>query len=98
MMEIPSTPWRADPWTTTEAAPTSPAPGRLRWRLLPGAVSHTFTHFHLQLQVMVADLPARGAASLTGEDFIWVPLDRIGDAGLPSVMAKIARHALAHLA
>jgi len=102
MMEIPSTPWRAAVWTSTEAASSAPAPqgiktGRLTWRTLPGAVSHTFTHFHLELQVMAVDLPARQAAKFNGQDHKWVPLDAIGDAGLPSVMAKIARHALAHL-
>jgi A/G-specific adenine glycosylase len=97
MMEIPSTLWRATAWTTEEAVPTAPVTGRLKWRVLPGLVSHTFTHFHLELQVMVVDLPARRAAGLDAEDLKWVPLDQIGEAGLPSVMAKIARHALAHL-
>jgi len=96
MMEIPSTPWRATPWTTTEAAPASPTPGKLRWRLLPGGISHTFTHFRLELQIMVADLPPRRAAALAGDDLSWVDMAKIGDAGLPSVMAKVARHALAH--
>jgi A/G-specific adenine glycosylase len=97
MMEIPSTAWRATAWTSTEAASSAPVTGRLKWRVLPGAVSHTFTHFHLELQVMAVDLPARHAAALDDKDLKWVPLDAIGDAGLPSVMAKIARHALSHL-
>ncbi|TAK99191.1 MAG: A/G-specific adenine glycosylase [Rhodospirillaceae bacterium] len=97
MMEIPSTPWRATPWTAPEAAPASPAPiSPKMWRLLPGAVSHTFTHFHLHLQVIAVDLSARRAAALAGDDLSWVPVTRIGDAGLPSVMAKVARHALVH--
>jgi A/G-specific adenine glycosylase len=80
-----------------EAAPEAPVTGRLKWRILPGLVTHTFTHFHLELQVMAVDLPARQAAALDDKDMKWVALDVIGDAGLPSVMAKIARHALAHL-
>ena len=97
MMEIPSTPWRSAAWTAAEAQGTAPTAGKLKWRTLPGTVSHTFTHFHLELQVMAADLPARQAAKFNGHDHKWVPLDAIGDAGLPSVMAKIARHALAHI-
>ena len=96
MMEVPSTPWRADRWTAAEATPAAPAAGKLSWRLLPGAVSHTFTHFHLELQVLAVDLPARKAAALEGDGLRWVAMDEIGAAGLPSVMAKIARHALAH--
>jgi A/G-specific adenine glycosylase len=97
MMEVPSTPWRAKAWTVDEAVPEAPArmPDRLAWKLLPGGVSHTFTHFQLELQVVASDLPARHGVSEDGE-VAWVPVDKIGDAGLPSVMAKIARHALRH--
>jgi A/G-specific adenine glycosylase len=101
MMEIPSTPWRGDTWTAKEAAPLAPVQNKVqdkaRWRVLPGSVTHTFTHFHLILQVMTVDLTARQAAAVSGDDTQWVPVAKVGDAGLPSVMAKIARHALAHL-
>ena len=54
MMEVPSTPWRAKVWTVDEATPQAPTrnAGRLAWKLLPGRVSHTFTHFHLELQIV----------------------------------------------
>jgi A/G-specific adenine glycosylase len=99
MMEIPSTPWRADVWSEADAAPASPTAARkVAWQMLPGQVSHTFTHFHLQLQVMTANLSPRAAAALDDGDVTWVPVDDLGRAGLPSVMAKIVRHALAHMA
>ena len=51
MSEIPSTDW-------SEAGvlddPAAHAPVRARWTRLPGLVRHTFTHFHLELEVWVA--------------------------------------------
>ena len=92
MMEIPSTPWRAETWAVDEATPAAPADAA--WTLLPGGVSHTFTHFHLELKVLTGRLPARHG--LRDKGIAWVPVTEIGTAGLPSVMAKIAKHALRH--
>ncbi len=88
MMEIPSTPWDDRSWSLTEAG--GQAPLETEWRLLPGLVRHTFTHFHLELQVAVGKAGTRPA--IRG---IWCPLDRLGDQALPSVMRKVVRHALA---
>lgn len=91
MTEVPSTDWRAKKWTKGDTSAALPfARG---WRRLPGVVTHTFTHFHLELTVMAADLTAAQAKKLDG-GAIWTPLERIGDAGLPSVMAKVAKHAM----
>jgi len=92
MTEVPGSDWRAAAWTDTEAK--AAAPLKARWRVLPGLVSHTFTHFRLEVAVHTADLTAAQARKL-GPDVIWTPLPRIGRAGLPSVMAKVAKHALA---
>jgi len=97
MMEIPSTPWRAETWTAKEATSEAPVQDKARWCVLPGTVTHTFTHFHLILQVMTVDLTAAQAKAVQSDETQWVPVTETGDAGLPSVMAKIARHALAHL-
>ena len=43
-----------------------------------------------------SDLPARHGVE--GDAVSWVPVDKLAEAGLPSVMAKIARHAMRHLA
>jgi A/G-specific adenine glycosylase len=80
MTEIPSTDWRAARWSKTDA--DAARPNAKSWRLLPGVVTHTFTHFHLELTVMAANA-------------LWTPLDRLADAGLPSLMTKVARHAMA---
>jgi len=67
--------------------PSEP-PCRARWRKLPGTVEHGFTHFHLTIEVK--------AARVKGEcDGVWCRPERLGDLALPTVMKKVARHALA---
>lgn len=90
MMEFPSTGWRLEDWTRDMAIDARPAgfPAKA-WRQLDGLVRHTFTHFHLELTVM--------AAEPTGENLSggrWLAPDRFGEVALPSVMKKVARHAL----
>jgi A/G-specific adenine glycosylase len=87
MMEIPSTPWRAEPWTLAEAFCLAPAP--VSWSVLPGRVHHGFTHFLLDLSV---------AAGYGTSDGVWSPVERLGDHALPTLMKKVARHAIAELA
>ena len=88
MTEVPGSDW-------TSGAIPDDLP-KAKWRVLPGAVEHTFTHFRLVVEVRAADLTAAQAKKL-GPDIIWTPLERIGDAGLPSVMAKVAKHAIGHM-
>jgi len=88
MMEIPSTEWREAGWDTQEALPHAPL--NLSWRPLGGVVRHTFTHFHLELEVMAAENPGEGGPA---ESFWW-PVDRLSEQALPTVMKKIVRHAL----
>ncbi|MBV9522033.1 MAG: A/G-specific adenine glycosylase, partial [Alphaproteobacteria bacterium] len=85
MMEVPSTAWRLESWTEAEAR--AAAPVAAEWRLLPGIVRHGFTHFVLELAVLAGE--AAGAA-----DGIWAGVDRLGDHALPSLMKKVAAHAL----
>jgi A/G-specific adenine glycosylase len=88
MMEIPSTAWREEAWDLAEAA--GGAPVACQWRLLPGLIRHTFTHFHLELAVAAGK-------TLTPElaGGLWCPLDRLDGQALPTVMRKVVRHALA---
>jgi len=83
MMEVPSTDWREGDWTLADARRLAPA--KARWRRLPGVVSHTFTHFDLELTVLVGQAKAAGAAG------VWCPPSRLGDYALPTVMKKVAR-------
>ncbi len=87
MMEVPSTPWREPAWTPAEAR--AHAPVAARWRRLPGVVRHSFTHFHLELGVLAAEVDGNLPA-----DGVWCPPERFGEHAMPTVMKKVARHAL----
>jgi A/G-specific adenine glycosylase len=89
MSEVPTSEWRAD---FNEATALSSAPlARAAWRRLPGVVTHTFTHFPLELVVYRAALP-KSAAAPNGTR--WVSRNALAsDAALPSVMAKVIDHA-----
>ncbi len=85
MTEVPSSPWQEDGGALPAAAAHAPLdPGG--WRALPGLVRHVFTHFELELAVLAADVPS---------GTFWVPVERLAEHALPSVMKKIVRHALA---
>ena len=88
MMEVPSTEWREEAWA--EANALLQAPLFADWRPLPGRVRHTFTHFHLELEIWAGQ--AEGAVP----DGRWVTLDGLGEQALPSVMRKVIAHALKH--
>jgi A/G-specific adenine glycosylase len=87
MIEIPSTPWRTAPWTFAEAVRTAPVAAA--WSPLPGTVRHGFTHFQLELGVV------SGVGTTEG---LWSLVERLGDHALPTLMKKVAQHAIATLA
>ncbi len=88
MMEIPSTAWREQSWEIGEAA--AEAPFAAEWRVLPGLVLHSFTHFNLQLTVAAGHSKAPELAR-----GLWCALDGLDGQALPTVMRKVVRHALA---
>jgi A/G-specific adenine glycosylase len=90
MMEIPSSEWREDA-ALGEFEADDP-PFKTDWRELPGVVRHTFTHFHLELRVLAGRMNGIGDQA----PGVWHPIADLDRAGLPSVMVKIARHALKH--
>ena len=95
MMEVPSTPWRANAWTLAEAR--DHAPLRARWRACEGVVRHTFTHFRLELGVL-AGTPAEGREAdggVAADGGIWHPLESLSELALPTLMKKVVRHGLA---
>ncbi|WP_415922731.1 A/G-specific adenine glycosylase [Tateyamaria sp. SN6-1] len=76
--------WPGSDWVAaSEQRPVAP-PVEARWQKAPGEVRHTFTHFHLMLDVMVARLPTDAAPS-TGH-FVAAADFRPSD--LPTVMRK----------
>jgi len=89
MIEAPSTEWREGPMPSRAAARKA-APLLARdWRELPGTVDHGFTHFRLELAVLSGRVGRNAGA---GE--LWCHPDRLGEQALPTVMKKLARHAL----
>ena len=94
MTEVPSTDW-TEHWLPAEEA-LRQAPVKGRWFPMPGAVTHTFTHF--RLGVMVYRAHVRNDPPLTlwanQKQCRWVHRDRLSGEALPSVIRKIIAHAL----
>jgi A/G-specific adenine glycosylase len=86
------------------------APAAADWREI-GAVAHVFTHFSLTMRVLAADVPpcapakagalreregrAPAFAGAQAAEREWWPLEKVNEAGLPTVFAKAAALALA---
>jgi A/G-specific adenine glycosylase len=87
MTEVPSTPWTQ---AFDEDAALKGAPLKAKWRKLPGAVEHGFTHFPLQQSVYVARVPARTTAPAAMR---WAALAGLHGEALPNVMRKVLAHA-----
>ena len=86
MMEVPSTDWRVAGWDIKEAEKLSPISAR--WTALPDVVRHSFTHFDLELQVLI------GKTRATKAEGVWVQPDALGTQALPTVMKKVIAFAL----
>ena len=83
MMEIPSSPWE-----NVRPDGLSTAPLKADWLKGVATVEHSFTHFHLVLDIWrAADIES--GELLEEGDYRWVPRDRLGQEALPSVMRKI---------
>lgn len=90
MSEVPGTDWREeDDHTALKQAPALCGIGR--WHRTTGVVTHTFTHFPLQLVVYTAKVPARTKAPA---GMRWVPIAGLAEEALPKLMRKVIAHAL----
>jgi A/G-specific adenine glycosylase len=86
MTELPTTAWCSE---FLEANALSQAPrlsGEPTWCRVPGSVTHTFSHFRLELAVYAAKVaaPLPAAAGMR-----WLLLDALEAAALPKVMRKV---------
>jgi A/G-specific adenine glycosylase len=92
MTEVPTTEWTHD-FDAAPALERAPYRSRLklRWRQVPGAVTHVFTHFPLELVVYTTDLPANTVAP---SGMRWIALVDVNSEALPTVMRKVVAHAL----
>jgi A/G-specific adenine glycosylase len=84
MMEVPTTPWVET--SSPDADHMDHAPVKAKWRKRLGTVEHTFTHFHLVLTVLSADVKVKEAAQAEG---IWTPPEELDGEALPSLMRKV---------
>ncbi len=87
MFGFPSTPLEQDVSPQEFAAH---APMKARWRPLPGAVRHVFTHFSLELCVFAAEIAKPPSI---GENCRWANACGMDKEGLPTLMRKVAVHA-----
>jgi A/G-specific adenine glycosylase len=94
MMEVPSTDWNDAPASSKTALRSAPV--RAEWWPVIGVVSHTFTHFRLELTVYRAVVPPDAPLDLWADPdrCHWVPRRALDKAALPSVMRKVLAHAM----
>jgi len=89
MMEPPGTAWQGEKLSRAQAL--RDAPLAARWRRSPVPVTHTFTHFHLTLDVFAGQV---GADTTAPAPCRWVATEALGETALPSVMRKALAAAL----
>ena len=82
MTEFPSSDWTSGKKLKFEE------PFQAEWKKQPGLVEHTFTHFHLELEVWKAKSEE---AMLNGK---FTAPHALGNEALPSLMLKVAAHML----
>ncbi|MBK8376166.1 MAG: A/G-specific adenine glycosylase [Sphingomonadales bacterium] len=76
-----------DDWSVrTDGHKTHPLPAQ--WQKVNGQVAHSFTHFHLALDIQRTHIQARANDLANGE---WWPINSLDSAGLPTLFAKVAR-------
>jgi A/G-specific adenine glycosylase len=94
MLETPSTPWAEG--KTNGRSWRGHAPLEADWRKMPGLVEHTFTHFHLELEIYRAEVgrDAQPRRAAEPERCRWLKLRELQGAALPSVMRKVLLHAM----
>lgn len=94
MLETPSTVWADKMPDKAAARRATPLPGS--WWEVPGLVSHTFTHFRLELAVQRALVPVDTSLNLWAEPerCEWVSRRDLHARAVPSVMRKVLAHAM----
>ena len=86
MIDLPSTEWRGEPWTESEAVRSAPV--ATAWTELPGTVQHGFTHFRLELALLVGTT----SESPSG---IWAKPGEFRNYAFPTLTRKLVKYALA---
>ena len=94
MLEVPSTAWCETLPPVKEALRAAPVHGQ--WWAMPGTVSHTFTHFRLELMIYRAVVPVEAPLTFWADPqrCRWVARRGLPAQALPSVMRKVLAHGL----
>jgi A/G-specific adenine glycosylase len=94
MLEVPSTVWEDLLPPAKDALRAAPL--RADWWKMPGTVTHTFTHFKLELVVYRALVASDATLTFWAEPerCRWVKRRDLSSAALPSVMRKVIAHGL----
>jgi A/G-specific adenine glycosylase len=90
MMEPPSSPWLEHDMPSLIASLPF-APVKAGWIVLPGLVTHVFSHFTLEVKVATAKGSMTSLGQVPGD---WVLPENVESEAVPSVMKKIIKHAL----
>ena len=86
MAGFPGTVWQEG------ALPESPPPiANASTERLEGLVTHTFTHFHLELSVRKGLLDEGHIPNLMEDSHFWAHRDALDRLALPTVMKKVAQ-------
>lgn len=93
LWEIPSTEWSTEKRSDMEAPCVLgiSVPKTIVWSRAEGVVKHTFTHFHLELEIYRG--VARRGKKPKGH---WVDIHQLDQFALPTVMKKVVRAVLVH--
>ena len=94
MLEVPTTAW--DDLLPPPQDAMRAAPLRADWWKMPGTVTHTFTHFKLELVVYRALVDSDATLTFWAEPerCSWVKRRDLASVALPSVMRKVITHGL----
>jgi len=94
MLEVPSTAWNETLPPLDQALRAAPVHGQ--WWAVPGTVSHTFTHFRLELLIYRAVVPLDVPLTFWAEPqrCRWVARRHLSTEALPSLMRKVVAHGL----
>ena len=89
MTEFPSTDWRENVWNLAEAKKQAPIRGH--WRQLDGKICHAFSHFHLELIVLIAEINIKNDMR-EARGLLWSTPAQFSKHALPTLMKKVAKH------
>jgi len=94
MLEVPSTAWNETLPPLDQALRAAPVHGQ--WWAVPGTVTHTFTHFRLELLIYRAVVPLEAPLTFWADPqrCRWVTRRSLPAEALPSLMRKVVAHGL----